>query len=222
MSSGSTKKNIHANHRKRMRERFSKNGFTGYHPHEVMEQVLFEVIPRCNTNETGHRLINKFGSIENALHASAKELERIDGLGSKSAEYLSTLLDKGGDMIKEQFRTLDNLTVYQVALLADWFMMDKDSCIGLIVCDADKKFLDFTFIEADVDASEPSDGVLRNLCDEITSIVSSGTYILLFKNVKVERSWLYRLMDMTKKNGAIMLNSYRMVKRRPVSIIFPN
>ena len=47
-------KSIHSGHRQRMRERFSARGFLGYQPHEVLEQFLFDVIPRGDTNETAH------------------------------------------------------------------------------------------------------------------------------------------------------------------------
>lgn len=216
-------KSLHANHRKRMRERFNKNGFSEYHSHEVLEQVLFEVIPRCNTNETGHLLINKFGSVENVLHASPKDLEKIDGVGPKSAEYLASLFDEGSEMIIKQFRTVANLSVYQVAFLADWYTSYKERCVGLIVCDSDKTFLNFAFLE-DKDITKFSESELAeyqtSLCEEIVSTVKSGTYILVLKNIELERSFVYRLMDMTKSKGSIMLNAYKMENRKPVSLIF--
>ncbi|MBE6617749.1 MAG: hypothetical protein E7627_07435 [Ruminococcaceae bacterium] len=216
-------KNLHADHRKRMRVRFRKNGFSEYHSHEVLEQVLFEVIPRSNTNETGHLLINKFGSIDNVLNASPKKLEKIEGVGPKSAEYLASLFDRGSEIIKEQYRTVNNLSVYQVAFLADWFMSSKDRCIGMIICDADKTFVDFAFLDnKNVRGFSESDWTKyqASLCEEIVSTVGSGTYILVLKSIVFERSFLYRLVDMTKAEGSIMLNAYEMIKRKPVSLIF--
>lgn len=216
-------KNLHADHRKRMRVRFRKNGFSEYHSHEVLEQVLFEVIPRSNTNETGHLLVNKFGSIDNVLHASPKELEKIEGVGPKSAEYLASLFEQGSEIIKKQFRTVSNLSVHQVALLTDWFMSNRDHSIGLIVCDSEKTFVDFAFLDGeDVGVFSESDLTKYqvSLCEKIVLTVGTGTYILILKGIELERSFLYRLMDMTKAKGSIMLNAYEMEKRKPVSLIF--
>ena len=51
-------KSIHSGHRQRMRERFSVRGFLGYQPHEVLEQFLFDIIPRGDTNETNQVVNN--------------------------------------------------------------------------------------------------------------------------------------------------------------------
>lgn len=81
-------KNPHAGHRRRMRERYEQSGFRGWAEHEVLEFMLFDAIPRRDTNKIAHDIIDKFGSIENVLHADIKELVQIDGIGTKTAEYL--------------------------------------------------------------------------------------------------------------------------------------
>ena len=82
--------NIHAGHRKRMRERFEADGFTGFSEHEVLEFLLFSSLPRINTNDIAHKLIIKFGSLENVLSAALKELETVDNIGSKSSMLIKT------------------------------------------------------------------------------------------------------------------------------------
>ena len=81
-------KNIHEGHRQRLRKRFAENGFNCFHPHEILEFILFYSIPRANTNEIAHNLINHFGSIYNVLKASPEELNKFNGIGSKSAEFI--------------------------------------------------------------------------------------------------------------------------------------
>lgn len=201
-----------------MRERFNKNGFTGYHSHEVLEQVLFEVIPRCNTNEAGHLLIKKFGSIENSLLASENEYKKIEGLGPKSAEYLASLIDIIGEMIKEQYREISDLTVYQVAFLADWFMKIDEPQIGVIICDEKRTFRDFDFISYTADTT---DNLIADFSDQISTFVGRGAYILVIKNLDFDRSFIFRLMDITRRNGSLMQNAYALEKRKPVSIIYP-
>lgn len=82
--------NLHAGHRKRMRERFDKSGFSGFSEHEVLEFLLFSSLPRINTNDIAHKLIQKFGSLENVISADTKSLEQIDKVGEKSSYHLKS------------------------------------------------------------------------------------------------------------------------------------
>lgn len=90
-----TTKNVHAGHRKRMKERYlaSKHGFSD---HEILEMLLYYAIPRSNTNETAHLLLDYFGSLEGVVNADVKELSSIDGVGQNAAMLLSML----GDVIR--------------------------------------------------------------------------------------------------------------------------
>lgn len=76
---------IHAGHRKRMREKFARNGGAGFQKHEILEMVLYSSIPRGNTNEIAHALINKFGSFSGVLNAPYEELLKVKGVGEASA-----------------------------------------------------------------------------------------------------------------------------------------
>lgn len=88
---GETKaKNPHAGHRKRMRERYEKNGFNGWSEHEILEFILFDKIPRKDTNKIAHDILDKFGSIKNALSSDAQSLMEIDGIGPQTAKYILT------------------------------------------------------------------------------------------------------------------------------------
>ncbi|MBQ8926911.1 MAG: RadC family protein [Oscillospiraceae bacterium] len=68
-----------------MRERFLKNGISGFQPHEMLEFLLFFSIPRANTNETGHALIDRFGSLPEVMKASPDALCSVEGVGKSSA-----------------------------------------------------------------------------------------------------------------------------------------
>lgn len=46
--------NIHAGHRKRLRERYLQQGLDGFSDHEVLELLTTFAIPRGNTNPQGH------------------------------------------------------------------------------------------------------------------------------------------------------------------------
>lgn len=226
MATKSNKDNLHKNHRKRMRQRFAINGFSDYHPHEVLEQILFQCIPRVNTNETAHRLIRRFGSLENVLRASPEELTQIEGIGPTSAKYVSGLLGRATDMIKAQYRSVDHLSVHQVAFLADWFMHAADPRnIGVITCDLDERFIDFRFLFEPQELSSFSQSVIdenfKIISDKLINTVEEGSYFIVMKDFVLERSVLYRLMDESRRCNRVMTNAYKLEGRRPISVIFP-
>ncbi len=76
---------LHYGHRERMRKRFMETEGSGMNNHEILEMLLYYSIPRCDTNETAHRLINLFGSLAGVINAPYKSLLAVDGIGSGSA-----------------------------------------------------------------------------------------------------------------------------------------
>lgn len=81
-------KDVHKGHRKRMMERFSKKGIGDFHEHEKLEVLLYQIIPRINTNIIAHNLINYFGSLKSVFLAPIDELVKVKGIGEKSALQL--------------------------------------------------------------------------------------------------------------------------------------
>jgi len=80
----------HAGHRKRLKADYAKDGsFDKFHPHKVLELLLFYVIPQKDTNEIAHRLIDRFGTLEAVLNADRSELEKIDGIKGEASLYLT-------------------------------------------------------------------------------------------------------------------------------------
>lgn len=84
-------KNVHSGHRDRMRERAKQHGFSSFQNHELLEFILFYVIPRANTNPIAHNLINESGNLYNMLSSSASELKLIDGVGDNTALFVEAL-----------------------------------------------------------------------------------------------------------------------------------
>lgn len=86
--------NKHAEHRKRMRTRFiEEKGLDSFSDHEVLEMLLFLCIPRCNTNEIAHELLNEFGSFSSVLEKSPYELKKVKGISETSAVYISMITE---------------------------------------------------------------------------------------------------------------------------------
>ena len=86
-----SEKAVHAGHRARMRERFMKEGLSGFSEHEVLELLLMFAIPQRDVNPLAHRLIDRFGSLSAVLESSPAELTRVDGVGENAAALLSLM-----------------------------------------------------------------------------------------------------------------------------------
>ena len=80
---------MHDKHRQRVRERFLSAGLDSFPPHNVLEMMLFYSIPRGDTNELAHRLLEHFGSLVNVLDAVPEELCKVEGIGMASATHIS-------------------------------------------------------------------------------------------------------------------------------------
>ena len=82
------KNNLHAGHRHRMREKLELYGREVFHTHELLEMLLFHVIPYKNTNPIAKNLLLRFSSLDGVLSASREELMSVDGVGPKVADML--------------------------------------------------------------------------------------------------------------------------------------
>lgn len=81
----------HKNHRARLRQTFRKTGIENMPEHNVLELLLFYSIPRIDTNELAHRLIERFGSLRRVFDASYEQLLEVDGMGESSALLISSI-----------------------------------------------------------------------------------------------------------------------------------
>ena len=80
---------LHDGHRARKKEQFRRQGLDGFADHEVLELLLYYAIPRKDTNEIAHRLLQKFGSLQNVFSAPLEELAKVDGVGESAALFLT-------------------------------------------------------------------------------------------------------------------------------------
>ena len=83
----------HDGHRDRLRKKFSENGPETLENHELIELLLYYCIYRRNTNPIAHAMMEHFGSLENVLSASPKELAKFDYMTEKSAVLFNLVLE---------------------------------------------------------------------------------------------------------------------------------
>lgn len=84
---------VHDGHRERVKREFLKNGFNeNTPPHKILEMLLFYSIPRKDTNEIAHDLINRFGSVAGVIDAPIEELTKVKGVSLHTASLIKLLV----------------------------------------------------------------------------------------------------------------------------------
>ena len=78
----------HEGHRARLRRKVRETGLDALAPHEILEFLLYHIVPRQDVNALAHRLLERFGSVEGVLRAESSALVQVPGVGPRSAEYL--------------------------------------------------------------------------------------------------------------------------------------
>lgn len=82
-------KNMHSGHRMRVLNSYTQIELDALSPHQVMEYILFYVFPRGDVNPLAHRLLNKYGTVQNVLEANPSELVKTFGINERSAQMLT-------------------------------------------------------------------------------------------------------------------------------------
>ena len=128
--------NLHEGHRARLKKRFLNEGLDYFEQHQILELMLFSVIPKKDTNPLAHELIRRFGSLAGVLDASFEDLVSVDGIKENAATYLKMFpavfrvydkdrnekfncydtLDKIAQFAKTQFVALNRERVYALFL----------------------------------------------------------------------------------------------------------
>lgn len=83
------KEMIHTGHRQRLRQRFLSEGLDSFNEINALELLLFYCVPRRDTNELAHRLIDYFGSYAAVLNAPYYDLKKVTGVSDQIATYLT-------------------------------------------------------------------------------------------------------------------------------------
>ena len=85
--------NIKHGHRKRLKERFFKSPIRIAPDYEILEMLLFYVIPVRDTKLIAKLLLKKFGSLVGVINAEQVQLAEIRGIGQSVAIYFKLLKD---------------------------------------------------------------------------------------------------------------------------------
>jgi DNA repair protein RadC len=95
-------------HRQRLRDRFLKTGFAGFQDYEVVEVLLTLAIPRLDVKEQAKALIARFGNLRGILDASAKELQKVNGIGNVAPVALRIIREAANLYLQQSAENRDS------------------------------------------------------------------------------------------------------------------
>lgn len=140
---------LHSNHRERMRKRYlEEGGFAAFEDHQILEFLLFYCIPRKDTNDLAHRLINEYGGMANLIDADPIDIMKRCKVGEGTAILINMIPQLSRRYFKLQFQekvTLDSSRVigeYAKALLAG----RRNECFYCICVDVKRRLISSTMI----------------------------------------------------------------------------
>ena len=133
---------IHDGHRQRLKDRFLREGLDGFTDIQVLELLLFYVVPRKDTNPIAHDLLDCFGSLARVLDAPVIRLTEVNGISENGATFLKLVreierryaLSQGEEII---LNTIEDCCEY----LTRFFKSKRNETVFLLSLDAKLKLL---------------------------------------------------------------------------------
>ncbi|MBX5152283.1 DNA repair protein RadC [Rhizobium lentis] len=92
-------------HRERLRDRFRELGDTALADYEILELLLFRLIPRRDTKPIAKALIERFGSLSGVFGAPAALLTEVKGVGENVALDLKLIATVAHRTLKSEIRS---------------------------------------------------------------------------------------------------------------------
>lgn len=169
--------NLHEGHRQRLKERFIKTGLSDFEDHNILELLLFFSVPRSDTNELGHKLLKKFGSISNVFDAPIDELCKVDGIGMHSATLIKMIPELCNiyHVDKTEKVTVVNSTNMAGRYFVPRFMGKKDEEVHIMLLDDKKKVIKCEMIsKGTVNSSTVS---IRKIATEALNCGATGVVL---------------------------------------------
>ncbi len=144
-------KDIHKGHRSRMRSKLNSYGPRIFDTYELLEMLLYYVIPYKDTNPIAKRLLAEFGSLDGVFNAPVSELAKVDGIGERCAEFISL----AGKVVSEDTALIHRHKVqvfddycYTGKYLVSYFE-EHDSSICMLMLDGGMRLIGIENIPAE-------------------------------------------------------------------------
>lgn len=91
-------------HRERLRTRFRDHGDTALADYEILELLLFRLIPRRDTKPIAKALLDRFGTLAGVFGAEAARLTEVKGVGEAVATDIKLIAATAHRMLKSELK----------------------------------------------------------------------------------------------------------------------
>ena len=138
----------HDGHRERLRTTFLENGLDCFNELNSLELLLFYAIPRKDTNEIAHALLDRFGSLDGIFDASFYELCEVEGIGEQAASLIKLvpqIVRKSKITRANRIKQVTNSTAAGQYFLPR-FMDQREEMLLLLCLDSQKRIISCTEI----------------------------------------------------------------------------
>lgn len=134
---------IHEGHRNRLKARYRDHGLDNFNDVNVLELLLFYAIPRKDTNELAHALLDHFGSLDRIFEASVPELEEVPGIGENTALLITLVPQITRRYLMAKGNCICSITSSAEAgkYLVPRLMFEKEEKLLLLCLDAKKSVI---------------------------------------------------------------------------------
>ena len=85
-----------------MRSKFLHHGKQVFETYELLEMLLYYVIPYKDTNPIAKNLLRRFSNLEGIARASTDELLSVDGVGRRVADFLRGISRAYDDIVMQE------------------------------------------------------------------------------------------------------------------------
>ena len=126
-----------------MKVRYRDHGLDNFNDVNVLELLLFYAIPRKDTNELAHALLDHFGSLDRIFEASVPELEEVPGIGENTALLITLVPQITRRYLMAKGNCICSITSSAEAgkYLVPRLMFEKEEKLLLLCLDAKKSVI---------------------------------------------------------------------------------
>ena len=112
---------VHDGHRGRMRAKLLTHGQKIFDTYELLEMLLYYVIPYKDTNPIAKRLLAAFGGLDGVLSAEKEELVGVSGIGNAAADFL-TQAGRVASMLASEIVVCDEVNFTDYAAVGEYLV----------------------------------------------------------------------------------------------------
>ena len=127
-----------------MRSKLERYGGEIFDTYELLEMLLYYVIPYRDTNPISKRLLMRFGTLDGVLTAPTSELTEVTGIGECAAEYLHAVgrLSEviGCESEDDDTRLIDSYS-RAGSYLIEYFKGESEPCVVMLLLDNSRNLI---------------------------------------------------------------------------------